>query len=96
MSSRFVSAGGAEVKAPEGLSSATDDAWAKAKEQVEKAKQPARNEPAPGTQEGGKSLYEHLQDQKGQCSFVWHMTCMYTNPINPQPLSKRHLKKLRS
>jgi len=66
MSSRFVSAGGAEVNAPEGLSSTGDDAWAKAREQVERAKQPAKHEPAPGTQEGGKSLYEHLQDQKGQ------------------------------
>lgn len=70
MSSRFVSAGGGEVKAPEGLSSATDDAWAKAKEQVERAKQPAKNEPAPGTQEGGKSLYEHLQDQKRECEIL--------------------------
>lgn len=79
MSSRFVSAGGAEVKAPEGLSSTTDDAWAKAREQVEKAKQPAKNEPAPGTQEGGKSLYEHLQDQKGQCGLLCLMTCIWTN-----------------
>lgn len=35
MSSRFVSAGGADVKAPEGLSNATDEAWEKAKAQVE-------------------------------------------------------------
>jgi len=79
MSSRFVSAGGAEVKAPEGLSSTTDDAWAKAREQVEKAKQPAKNEPAPGTQEGGKSLYEHLQDQKGQCGLLCLKACIWAN-----------------
>lgn len=81
MSSRFVSAGGAEVKAPEGLSSTTDDAWAKAREQVEKAKQPAKNEPAPGTQEGGKSLYEHLQDQKGQWGLLCLMMCIWTNQM---------------
>ena len=77
MSSRFVSAGGAEVKAPEGLSSTTDDAWAKAREQVERAKQPAKNEPAPGTQEGGKSLFEHLQDQKVSQKSS-HRSLMYT------------------
>lgn len=66
MSSRFVSAGGAEVKAPEGLSKATDDAWTKAREQVEKNKVPTVEVPAAGTQADGKSLYEHLQTQKGR------------------------------
>lgn len=67
MASKFVSAGGAEIKAPEGLSSATDDAWAKARQQVEENKKPKQEAPAPGTQEGGISLYEHLQNQRGKC-----------------------------
>ncbi|KAK5074592.1 hypothetical protein LTR70_010135 [Exophiala xenobiotica] len=83
MSSRFVSAGGAEVKAPEGLSSTTDDAWAKAREQVERAKQPAKNEPAPGTQEGGKSLYEHLQDQKAAKQEAFEEATKLKNQFRP-------------
>lgn len=66
MASRFISAGGAELKAPEGLSTVTDDAWAKAKRQVEESKKPVKEGPAPGTQEGGISLFEHLQNQKGK------------------------------
>ena len=55
MASRFVSAGGADLKAPEGLSTVTDDAWAKARQQVEESKKPKQETPAPGTQEGGAS-----------------------------------------
>lgn len=65
MASRFVSAGGDEVKPPEGLSQASDDAWSKARKQVEESKKSKDEGPALGTQEGGKSLYEHLQAQKG-------------------------------
>ena len=66
MSSKFVSAGGEEVKAPDGLSEITDDAWSKARKQVEESRQKPKDQgPKVGEQEGGLSLYEHLQAQKG-------------------------------
>lgn len=63
MSSNFVSAGGEESKPREGLSAYNEDAWTKARQKIEELKKPKSD--APGTQEGGKSLYEHLQAQKG-------------------------------
>lgn len=59
MSSRFVTAGGAEVESP-----VENDDWARARKQVEERKKPQTD--SVGTQEGGKSLYEHLQAQKGK------------------------------
>ncbi|KIV78981.1 hypothetical protein PV11_06577 [Exophiala sideris] len=56
MSGRFVSAGGEPV--PE----VSNDAWAKAKQDVEAQRKPKQLEE--GTQEGGKSLYEVLQANK--------------------------------
>jgi len=58
MSSRFVAAGGADIEPPP-----ENNDWAKAKKQVEESKKPKVD--ISGTQEGGKSLYEHLQAQKG-------------------------------
>lgn len=61
MSSGFVAAG-ASTEEKE------SDAWTKAREKVEATKQqkPARQ----GEQEGGKSLYEHLQAQKGETTIT--------------------------
>ncbi|KAK4942383.1 hypothetical protein LTR10_017830 [Elasticomyces elasticus] len=56
MSGRFVSVGGEPV--PE----VSNDAWAKAKQDVEAQRKPKQLEE--GTQEGGKSLYEVLQANK--------------------------------
>lgn len=58
MSSRFVAAGGTDVEPPP-----ENDDWAKARKQVDDSKKLKVD--ASGTQEGGKSLYEHLQAQKG-------------------------------
>ncbi|KAJ9664241.1 hypothetical protein H2198_000459 [Neophaeococcomyces mojaviensis] len=57
MSSRFVAAGGTDVEPPP-----ENDDWAKARKQVDDSKKLKVD--ASGTQEGGKSLYEHLQAQK--------------------------------
>lgn len=56
--SRFVSAGtDADSKVP-------DEAWLKAQQEVEAQRKPKPSEP--GQQEGGKSLYEVLQQNKGR------------------------------
>lgn len=84
MSSRFVSAGGDEVKAPEGLSNVTDDAWEKARKQVDQARKLHENTgPAPGTQEGGKSLYEHLQAQKAAKQEAFEEATKLRNQFRP-------------
>lgn len=58
MSSGFVSAG------QSGASAEATDAWEKAKAEIEENRQ-RRTAAEPGLQEGGKSLYEHLQANKG-------------------------------
>jgi len=70
MSGRFVSAGGEPV--PE----VSNDAWAKAKQDVEAQRKPKQLKE--GTQEGGKSLYEVLQANKGmQSHHVLCLTCLF-------------------
>lgn len=66
MSSKFV-AEGAQIQP---LSQA--DEWAKAREKIENARK-SKTEDKTGTQEGGKSLYEHLQEQRGK-SLVYSAT----------------------
>jgi hypothetical protein len=58
--SRFVPAGTDPDSLP------PDDAWLKAKQEVESQKKPKPREE--GVQEGGKSLYEVLQQNKGRPS----------------------------
>jgi len=59
--SRFVSAGTNVGPRPP-----DDDAWVQAQRAVEAQKQPKPTNP--GTQEGGKSLYEVLQQNEGRQS----------------------------
>ena len=54
--SRFVSAGTDEAPTER------DEAWKRAQQQIDATKQPKLR---PGEQEGGKSLYETLQANKG-------------------------------
>lgn len=61
--SRFVSAGTDPDSRPEAPS---DDAWSKARQQVESEKKPKPRDE--GVQEGSKSLYEVLQQNKGRPS----------------------------
>lgn len=63
--SRFVSAGTAEDEAAP--ANERDEAWEKAQQQIEAARSAtgAAQKPRPGEQEGGKSLYETLQANKG-------------------------------
>ena len=57
--SRFVSAGtDADARPP------VDDGWLKAQEEVESSRKPKKTNE--GKQEGGKSLYEVLQANKGR------------------------------
>jgi hypothetical protein len=58
--SRFVAAG-SDPGAPD---KPVDDAWLQAQKLVESTKQPKK--PVEQTQEGGKSLYEVLQANKGK------------------------------
>ena len=60
MSSGFVPAG------QSGAPPEATDAWEKAKAEIEENRQ-RRTAAEPGLQEGGKSLYEHLQANKGDC-----------------------------
>jgi hypothetical protein len=61
--SRFVSAGtDADTRPP------ADDGWLKAQQEVESSKKPKAAEE--GKQEGGKSLYEVLQANKGRRNVV--------------------------
>ena len=63
--SRFVSAGTAEDEAA-APGSERDEAWEKAQQQIEAARSATgAQKPRPGEQEGGKSLYETLQANKG-------------------------------
>jgi hypothetical protein len=59
--SRFVTAGGED--APVAKDAAKEDAWAKAQAQIEALRN--KSKPQDGLQEGGKSLYEVLQANKG-------------------------------
>ena len=61
--SRFVSEGSKEDNAAE-----SNDAWTKAKQEVKALKQP-KQPPGSGLQEGGISLYETLQANKGRTGF---------------------------
>ncbi|KAK5091228.1 hypothetical protein LTR05_001409 [Lithohypha guttulata] len=83
MTSKFVSSGGAEIKAPEGLSSASDEAWQAARKQVEERKKPKDEGPVLGIQEGGKSLYEHLQDQKAAKQEAFEEATKLRNQFRP-------------
>lgn len=58
--SRFVSEGGKEDNAAE-----SNDAWTRAKQEVEALKRPKASAQGSGLQEGGLSLYETLQANKG-------------------------------
>lgn len=62
--SRFVSAGSNEE------ASELDDAWQKAQQMIEATRQP---KPHVGEQEGGKSLYDTLQANKGDLSRLLYM-----------------------
>lgn len=57
--SRFVSAGASDQPTER------DEAWLKAQQQIEAARQQTQQKPRPGEQEDGKSLYETLQANKG-------------------------------
>lgn len=81
MSSGFVSAGGEEIKPREGLSEYDNDAWAKARQKIEEIKKPKPD--APGTQEGGKSLYEHLQAQKAAKQEAFEEATKVRNQFRP-------------
>lgn len=60
--SRFVSAGTDPDSRPP-----DDDAWLKARQEIELQKAPKKGDE--GKQEGGKSLYEVLQANKGRPRF---------------------------
>jgi hypothetical protein len=63
--SRFVAAG----ENPDSLAPPADERWLKAQQTVEALRKPKRVEE--GKQEGGKSLYEVLQANKGrQCIVI--------------------------
>lgn len=81
MSSGFVSAGGEEIKPREGLSEYDKDAWEKARQKIEELKKPRPE--APGTQEGGKSLYEHLQAQKAVKQEAFEEATKVRNQFRP-------------
>ena len=66
--SRFVSAGGSDA---ESRPLADNAAWVKAQQQVEALRKP---KPKETTQEGGKSLYEVLEANKGRLEFVIRIT----------------------
>lgn len=61
MATRFVMAGSGEEHSPP----TSNDAWTRAKQQVEATRGASVNKTEEGKQEGGKSLYEHLQANKG-------------------------------
>lgn len=63
--SRFVSAGTDEDPPATAPTTERDEAWVKAQQQIEAARQQTQQKPRPGEQEGGKSLYETLQANKG-------------------------------
>lgn len=81
MSSGFVSAGGEEIKPRDGLSEYDKDAWEKARQKIEELKKPKPE--APGTQEGGKSLYEHLQAQKAAKQEAFEEATKLRNQFRP-------------
>lgn len=81
MSSGFVSAGGEEIKPREGLSEYDKDAWEKARQKIEELKKPKPE--APGTQEGGLSLYEHLQAQKAAKQEAFEEATKVRNQFRP-------------
>lgn len=81
MSSGFVSAGGEEIKPRDGLSEYDKDAWEKARQKIEELKKPQPD--APGTQEGGKSLYEHLQAQKAAKQEAFEEATKLRNQFRP-------------
>jgi FAM192A/Fyv6, N-terminal domain len=62
--SRFVSEGSKADNSAE-----RNDAWIKAKQDVEALKKPKQSATGSGLQEGGKSLYETLQANKGRPAF---------------------------
>lgn len=64
--SRFVSAGINENEAAASSTTERDEAWSKAQQQIDATRQQTSAEkPRTGEQEGGKSLYETLQANKG-------------------------------
>lgn len=81
MSSGFVSAGGEEVKPRDGLNEYDKDAWEKARQKIEELRKPRPE--APGTQEGGKSLYEHLQAQKAAKQEAFEEATKIRNQFRP-------------
>ena len=88
--SRFVSAG------TEADSITRDDAWIQAQKEVEAQRQ-TKPVVKPGEQEGGKSLYEVLQQNKGRCYTamrLWlrELALTHDEPYLPQPRSKKHSK----
>ncbi|KAL2430814.1 hypothetical protein ABEF95_013627 [Exophiala dermatitidis] len=73
--SRFVSAGtDAESKVP-------DEAWLKAQQEVEAQRKPKPSEP--GQQEGGKSLYEVLQQNKAAKQEAFEESIRLKNQFRP-------------
>jgi hypothetical protein len=64
--SRFVSAGTNEENAAE-----RDAAWAKVQKELEAGRE---RRVEPGTQEGGKSLYDVLQANKGRCFHLYSLS----------------------
>lgn len=88
--SRFVSAGTEADSVPR------DDAWIQAQKEVEAQRQ-SKPVIKPGEQEGGKSLYEVLQQNKGRCyapKSLWRRELALTHDEShiPQPQSKMHSK----
>lgn len=69
MSSGFVSGGTTDKPIPR------DDEWLKAQQEIEENRRRKEEE---GKQDGGKSLYEVLQNNKGD----------FTTSIHPYPLSR--------
>ena len=90
--SRFVSAGTDADSRPR------DDVWLKAQLEVESQRKPKPSED--GKQEGGKSLYEVLQANKGRmllAATFTYSSCLPSNaaafPLT-QPPSRKHSKRL--
>jgi hypothetical protein len=84
--SRFISAG------TEDKPSEHDEAWQKAQQEIEAKK---LQKAQAGQQEGGKSLYETLQANKGDSSIVKHELYRHT-PLTSQddePPNKKLLRK---
>lgn len=85
MSSGFVSAG---VEGEDYEGSKPNDEWLKVKQELEESRQ---RRAAEGQQEGGKSLYEVLQQNKGMARIknagVFTILFCWTDTISAMPLA---------